>query len=135
MRRRRLTQNKQKQLNKNILYTDNEQLLSSVTDKERDFFWGWCRERHLDSVYIVSALVLWIRSKRIISIDFLLRDCNKELYMILCIHLSLKWNGYDEIHKCNFLYDLERVYPSIKACEHCDMEFRLLCALNWELGN
>ena len=116
------------------LYTDSEKLLSRVTDEERDFFWGWCRERYIDDIFIVHSLLLWVRSKRTISVEFLLRDCNKELFMKLCIHLSLKWNGYDEIHKCNFINDLKETYPSVSASEHCRMEFHLLSALNLDLN-
>jgi len=116
----------------NTLYNENETLLSSVSDEERDFFWGWCRLRHLDDIYIIHSLLLWVRSKRSISFEFVLRDCNKYLYMILCIHLSLKWNGYDEIHKCSFLYDLRQVYPHLSEIEHSRMEFSILRVLNWE---
>ena len=117
----------------NNLYSENIECLSSVTNEERSFFWDWCKKRYLEDVYIIHALVLWVRSKRKISVSFLLRDCNKELYMKLCIHLSLKWNGYDEIHKCDFLKDLKCTYPKLTPVEHCTMEFDLLNSLGWEL--
>ena len=111
----------------------SQKTLASVTNCERDFFWGWCKERYIDDSYIVNSILIWIRSKNKLSVSFLLRDFNKELYMKLCIHLSLKWNGYDEIHKCNFLYDLKCTYPGITQKEHWEMELEILSILEWDI--
>ncbi len=124
---------KRPRLRNNNETVSSQKVLSSVTNDERDFFWGWCRERYIDDAYIVNAILIWIRSKSKLSVYFLLRDFNKELYMKLCIHLSLKWNCYDEVHKCDFLYDLRCTYDGITPKEHWEMEFEILSILEWNI--
>lgn len=118
---------------KNVLYREVLHTLAPVSECERDFFWKWCRERYIDDVFTVQAIVYWIRIKNNISISFLLRDANKTLYMILCIHLSMKFHGYDEMYSCNFIYDLTQIYPEMTPKEHCRMEVEVLNSLGWEL--
>lgn len=56
----------------------------------------------------------------------------KELYMIVCIHIALKWLGYDEVLKCNFVKDLREIAPTTKEV-HQEMEFLILSELGWDL--
>lgn len=46
----------------------------------------------------------------------------------------MKWQGYTEIYKCDFLNDLREVDSSISSMIHQDMEYHILTNLNWELG-
>ncbi|CAN0525235.1 unnamed protein product [Scytosiphon promiscuus] len=73
-----------------------------------------------------------MRTRSQVSVFFRLCDANKTLYMILCIHLSLKWLG-DEYQRCRFINDLREFYPSMNAEKHQRMEMELLWALNWEM--
>ena len=110
--------------------------LSKVSDIEREFFWSWCRTRHLDDVFAVVALTYWIRAKAEVAVNFLFNPDNKTLYMVLCIHLALKWLGYDEEKHCNFFKDLADVVDGkgyLKPEVHQQMEVDLLKALNWEM--
>lgn len=107
--------------------------VSRVSDSEREFIRNWCEVRHIDDVFSTLALTYWVRTKARVAVCFILCDANKTLYMILCIHLSLKWLGYDECFKCNFFKDLIDVYPSLKPDKHRLMEVELLEALNWEM--
>jgi len=54
--------------------------------------------------------------------------------MVLCIHISLKFDGYDELFSCNFLRDLREVYPKLDPSSHFNMEFEILSHLQWNLG-
>ncbi|CAN0192329.1 unnamed protein product, partial [Laminaria digitata] len=86
------------------------------------------------------AIVYWIRIKNsaCIRFFFITRCKQRTIYfvlrMILCIHLSLKWHGYDEMYNCEFLYDLKSVFPDMNAKEHCcKMEVEILNSLDWKL--
>lgn len=108
--------------------------LSKVSEAEREFFWNWCGTRHLDDIFAVVALTYWVRARAEVAVNFLFNDKNKILYMVLCIHLSLKWLGYDEEKHCNFLKDLvDAVGVRLKPEVHQRMEMDLLKALNWEM--
>ncbi|CAM9206966.1 unnamed protein product [Pylaiella littoralis] len=52
--------------------------------------------------------------------------------MIVCVHIALKWLGYDENRKCNFIGDLRQVGP-ISAATHQEIEYHILSELGWEL--
>lgn len=118
------------------LYRQSNVNLSKIPDKEREFFWDWCGKRHLEDIFAVVGLTYWVRARAEVAINFLVRQENKKLYMILCIHLALKWLGYDEEKKCNFFSDLveedksEYLRPEI----HQRMEIDLLRALNWDMS-
>lgn len=105
--------------------------MSKISGAERDFIWKWCEVRNLDDIFAVVALTYWVRARADIAVNFFFSDNNKTLYMVLCIHLALKWLGYDEEKKCDFrkdLVEIENVQPLI----HRQMEIELLTALNWE---
>lgn len=106
---------------------------SEVSKYEREFMWTWCESRFLEGSFTVRALVYWIRVKSSLSVFFLLNDKNKELYMVICIHISMKWYGYDEMFKCNFLRDLKEIYKHLRVETHQDMEIQVLNALCWDL--
>ena len=56
----------------------------------------------------------------------------KEFYMIVCIHVALKWLGYDEILKCDFVKDLREIAP-VTMDVHQEIEFMVLSELGWDL--
>lgn len=102
----------------------------TVTDNERAFFFEWSGQRNLDKVYVVLSLTYWARVKSKIWTCFLERP--KEMYMIICIHVALKWLGYDETLKCDFVNDLRGV-GAITMEAHQTAEFLVLSELGWEL--
>lgn len=112
---------------------EKQTTLSNVPETERDFVWEWCQSRNLDDIFAVVALTYWVRARAEVAVDFPLEADNKRLYMVLCIHVALKWLGYDEEHKCNFFADLVGVHKEIKAEQHQKMEIDLLKALGWEM--
>lgn len=114
-------------------YNKKEIALSKISEVEREFIWNWCQKRNLDDVFPVVALTYWTRAKAEVAVDFLLKPENKDLYMVLCIHISLKWLGYDEEYKCDFFKDLVEVDQHLKPDIHRQMEIDLLKALNWEM--
>jgi len=57
----------------------------------------------------------------------------QHLYMILCVHLALKYLGYEEVFRCNFYADLGEVCPSITVNRHQAMEWELFRTLNFDL--
>lgn len=116
------------------LYNDVPLLVTRVTDEERLFLKEWCEKRHLGSNYILVSTTYWLRSKSHTYASSLMFPEAKRLYMILCIHLTLKHLGYEEIHKCNFMFDLLEVYPSITSEKHREMEWELFRHLNFDLG-
>ncbi|CAM9092365.1 unnamed protein product [Ectocarpus sp. 12 AP-2014] len=103
---------------------------SAVTDEERAFFLEWATKRHIEKQFVVLALTYWMRVRSKIWTCFLIRP--KQLYMIACIHIALKWLGYDEILKCNFIKDLREVEPLTKEA-HQEIEFLILGELGWDL--
>ena len=107
--------------------------LSKISEVEREFIWNWCERRNLDDIYAVVALTYWVRAKAEIAVNFFFQEENKKLYMLICVHLSLKWLGYDEDHKCDFFADLTDVCREMKPERHRGMEIELLMALNWEM--
>lgn len=115
------------------LYKKSAGILSATSEEERGFVWGWCERRYLEDIFAVVALTYWVRCKAEIAVNFLLNEKNRELYMVICIHIAMKWLGYDEDHKCDFLKDLVDVYQEVKPRSHRRMEIEILEALNWEL--
>lgn len=109
--------------------------LPCITDYERDFMNSWCIVRKIDESYLTQSLIYWIRIKKHLSITLMLCDRNVELYMVICIHLALKWQGYEEDTdtKCPFYSDLLAIYRGLTRSEHSSMEFEVLSLLNWEL--
>lgn len=71
-----------------------------------------------------------VRSK--IWANMLIKGHPKEFYMIVCIHLALKWLGYDEVLKCNFVQDLREV-AAVTMVVHQEIEFLVLIELGWFL--
>lgn len=116
------------------LFNDVPLVLTSITEKERSFIRQWCAARHLGEHYIVVATTYWLRCKSHAYPSLLMFPEAKKVYMILCIHLSLKHMGYEEIHKCNFLADLKEVYACIKPVTHQQMEWELFRYLNFDMG-
>lgn len=106
--------------------------LANVSEEEREFIWKWCEVRHLDDIFAVVALTYWVRARADVAVNFFFRDSYKRLYMVLCIHLALKWLGYDEENKCDFLKDLVEI-EAVEPKRHQQMEIELLRALNWEM--
>ena len=103
---------------------------SAVTDEERDFFLEWGGKRNLEKQYIVLALTYWMRVKSRIWTSFYERP--KEFYMVACVHVAMKWLGYDEVLKCNFIQDLREIGP-IPMDAHQGIEFLILTELGWDL--
>ncbi|CAM9103997.1 unnamed protein product [Ectocarpus sp. 12 AP-2014] len=107
-----------------------EGVASAVTDEERAFFFEWTAKRHIPKEYVVLALTYWMRVRSRLWTHFLLHP--KEVYMILCVHIALKWLGYDEVLKCNFIQDLREV-ASITMDTHQRIEYLVLSELGWDL--
>jgi len=118
----------------NRLYKDSGCRLTEITSEERDYIRKWCSERYIDDPYAIRAIILWIRVKSSLSVFCILKKTNKLLYMIICIHLSMKWQGYTEICKCNFLKDLREVDSELSVSSHQEMEFHVITNLNWDFG-
>ena len=112
------------------LYEKKKTVLSRIPDDEREFFREWTESRNLENQYHVLALTYWMRVRAEIAVLFLLRD--KRMYMIVCIHIALKWLGYDEVYKCDFIRDLRELNP-VDPQEHGELEMEVLRALSWEL--
>jgi len=112
------------------LYEKNLSKLSGISDEERSFFHHWVRARHLDDEYLILSLTYWMRVRAGLATLFLVRD--KRIYMILCLHIALKWLGYDEVYKCNFIEDIREVY-NVNPQEHSELEMEVLRELSWEL--
>jgi len=103
---------------------------SPISEDERHFFREWAHLRHIDDQYVVLALSYWTRVKSSLGPFFIIRK--KELYMITCLHISLKWLGYDEEYKCNFIADFRQV-SNITKDEHKELEMHILKELDWTL--
>ncbi|CAM9431845.1 unnamed protein product [Pylaiella littoralis] len=112
------------------LYKHPESVASALTDEERAFFLQWVTKRNIDKAYFVLALTYWMRVRSKIWTYFLIHP--KEFYMIVCIHIALKWLGYDEVLKCQFVKDLREIAP-ISMDTHQEIEFMVLAELGWDL--
>ena len=115
------------------LYKDNGIHLSIISECERKFIREWCHFRHIEESFIIVALTYWMRCKSNIAVNFLRFPESKVQYMVLCIHVSLKFGGYCEMYKCNFIKDLNDYYKHITPSKHQSMEMDILRSLNWEL--
>ena len=106
--------------------------VSNISEEERLFFYHWTGSRYLENKYMILAMTYWMRIKG--PMGTFLMIGHKEHYMIICIHLALKWLAYEEEHdkKCNFLADLRQVAP-IRPEEHQSIELEILKNLSWEL--
>ncbi|AAR26968.1 FirrV-1-I3 [Feldmannia irregularis virus a] len=106
-----------------------------ILPNEREFMWTWTRTRSLDDVYAVLASTIWIRIKDQVALfSFSIRsDSVKEVYLIVCIHIAMKYLGYDEVFRCNFVHDLVQVSPTMDAHTHQRLEFEVLHALDWTI--
>ncbi|CAM9103176.1 unnamed protein product [Ectocarpus sp. 8 AP-2014] len=109
-----------------------ETVASPVTDGERAFFLEWVTKRNVGKQYFVLALTYWMRVRSKIWANMLIKEHPKEFYMIVCIHIALKWLGYDEVLKCNFVRDLREV-AAVTMDAHQNIEFLLLSELGWNL--
>ncbi|CBN80382.1 EsV-1-79 [Ectocarpus siliculosus] len=105
---------------------------SPVTDEERAYFLEWVTKRNLSKQYFVLALTYWMRVRSKIWANMLVKEHRKELYMIVCIHIALKWLGYDEVLSCNFVQDLREV-AAVTMDVHQEIEFLVLSELGWLL--
>lgn len=104
--------------------------VSAILDDEWRFFYEWAAKRNLGNMYLVLALTYWMRVKSRVWTCFLHHP--KEFYMIACFHVALKWLGYDEVLKCDFLRDFREVSPVDKRL-HQKIEFLVLSELDWDL--
>jgi len=118
----------------NRLYKDSGCKLSEITSCERDYIRKWCKDRYIDDPYAIRSIILWMRVKSSLSVFCMLKKTNKLLYMVLCIHLSMKWQGYTEVCKCNFLQDLREIDKDLSMISHQEMEFHVITNLNWDFG-
>lgn len=109
-----------------------EIVASPVTDEERAYFLEWVTERNLQKEYFVLALTYWMRVRSKIWANMLIKEHPKEFYMIVCIHVALKWLGYDEVLRCNFVQDLREV-AAVTMDAHQEIEFLVLSELGWNL--
>lgn len=112
------------------LYEKKDTKLSRIPDDERGFFREWVMSRHIEEQYLLLSLSYWMRIRADIATMFLVKD--KRLYMVACIHTALKWLGYDEVYKCNFIKDLRDI-QCITHQDHVDLEFEILRGLSWDL--
>ena len=112
------------------LYEKKDTKLSKIPDDEREFFREWVTTRHIEEPYLLLALSYWMRVRADIATMFLVKE--KRLYMVVCIHTALKWLGYDEVYKCNFIGDLREI-QCITHQDHVDLEFEILRGLSWDL--
>lgn len=113
-------------------FMENKDLvLSKIPEVEREYIWDWCKSRHLDDIFPVVALTYWTRARVHIAIEFLVKPGMKDIYMVICIHIGLKWLGYDEAHRCNFFKDLTDINEHLHPETHRKMEMDLLKALDW----
>ena len=74
----------------------------------------WCTLRHLEQGFIDHACALWLRLKSRLGTEGValqhtytggpLYTC-KRGHIMICIQLSMKWNGYDERYKVPWLTD------------------------------
>lgn len=103
---------------------------ASVTEEEWTFFMEWVETRNLEKNVFVLALTYWMRVKSNIGAFFVLHK--KQIYMTVCLHIALKWLGYDEDKKCNFIEDLRQV-GDISTETHQQIEYDILGELCWEL--
>lgn len=117
-----------------LLYKDLPLALTCVTEEERFFLRDWCQTRNLSENYIVVATTYWLRCKGHAYTSFFKFAEAKDVYLVLCIHLTLKHLGYEELYKCNFFADLRELYPRMKPREHREMEWELFRYLNFDLG-
>ena len=121
----------QEEIDKTFSFRSDKVVTASyISEPERNFFRDWTFSRHIGEQYLVLALSYWTRVKASLGTFFIIRK--KELYMISCIHLSLKWLGYDEEYKCNFIADYRQV-SNITKDEHKEIELHVLKELNWVL--
>ena len=105
--------------------------VTPVTPGEREFFWTWTRTRHLEDVYAVLSLTIWVRVKHHVCQLLKFTEFTplpREVCMIICIHISMKYLGYDELFKCKFRDDL-----AVTAETHRKLEFSILQALDWTI--
>lgn len=116
------------------LYRDTECNLSRVRDEERDYIRRWCSVRHIEDSYAIRAIIYWMRVRSSLAVFFRLSDHNRELYMVICIHVAMKWQGYDEMYAVDYLKDLRTIDPGLAVTVHQDMEYEVLNNLGWELG-
>ncbi|AAR26887.1 FirrV-1-B12 precursor [Feldmannia irregularis virus a] len=107
--------------------------MSAVTPEERNFFWTWTRTRYLEDVYTVLALTIWIRAKRYVIELRRVHAVPREVCMIICIHISMKYLGYDELFACRFRDDLLPYYCTMTAKMHEQLEYKILRALDWTI--
>jgi hypothetical protein len=114
------------------MYQKSKTSISSISEQERLFFYHWTGSRHLEQKYMLLAMTYWMRIKSPLGTFFLVN--HKEHYMIICIHLAIKWLAYEEENdkKCNYLEDLKQVAP-LRSSDHQNMELEILKSLNWEL--
>ena len=103
---------------------------SAILDDEWRFFHEWAARRNLDKMYLVLALTYWMRVRSRVWTCFLQHP--KEFYMIACLHVALKWLGYDEVLKCDFIRDFREVSPVDKRL-HQKIEILVLSELDWDL--
>jgi len=107
-----------------------EAVASAVTDEERAFFLEWVTKRNIEKTYFVLSLTYWMRVRSKIWTHVLIHP--KEFFMIVCIHIALKWLGYDEVLKCNFVKDLRDIAP-VTVETHQEIEMLVLSELGWDL--
>lgn len=134
LKRRKWDREEDHKLPDRQLFDDLPLLVSSITAEERLFLREWCQARSVGDNYVVVATTFWLRCKSHTYASSLMFAEAKKVYMILCIHLTLKHLGYEEVHKCNFFADLKEVYPSMTAHMHQDMEWEVFRCLNFDLG-
>lgn len=103
---------------------------SAVTDDERIFFLEWGKKRNLEKQHVVLAITYWMRVRSKIWTCFF--EHPKQFYMIACIHVALKWLGYDEVLKRNFIKDLREIGP-VTMDTHQGIEFMIVSELGWDL--
>lgn len=103
---------------------------SPIPPNDRKFFVDWMSSRNLDKQYLLLAMTYWMRIRLDLGVFLVVKK--RELYMIACVHTSLKWLGYDEEYRCRFIDDYRQFHP-ITPKEHREIEFQVLEALGWEL--
>jgi hypothetical protein len=104
--------------------------VSVIPTEDREWFTEWGEERFIEDVFVAQALCYWVRTRQMAVEE---REMPMGVYKVLCMHIAMKWLGYDEIYDINFLRDLRSEMGDITSTEHLETEIKILRFLQWKL--
>ncbi len=94
-----------------------------ITNEERHFFHAYAVRHGLDEVIALQSLVYWYRIKN--SLQFI---HDKEVYMILCLHLATKF--LSEEYKISFSTELKNIIgKDYNYSKHVELEYLVFSSL------